>query len=170
MVARTQRLLGGVIFPLVIGVLLLTTAVLVADEAWPGDGAGVIRTGYRCDRQCGPPGQNGNCTYAHDQCTAVGNDLAGNAGGNAFFKTTQYRQWGKCNYTATLGNSADTCTEYATYVCARIWFYPNIDRRNRCIGNAVNGIWITVGPNICTPDPNMAGNMLPCPVAVGEER
>ncbi len=91
MVARVGRMMSGFLLPLVVGTLLLSAAVVLADPTYPANPAGTARTHHRCDRQCGPPGADGNCTYPLNTCMAVGADLAGGALGEPFFKTTHYR-------------------------------------------------------------------------------
>jgi len=163
MVAHAQRVVNGFLFPLVLGVLLLSAAVVLATPTYPSSPPGTVQEGYRCDRQCGPPGQAGNCTYPYMQCNAVGADLAGAANGKPYFQTTHYRQWGKCKYTASLP-PVSTCEEWPTFICAEISFYNN--RVGGVCQQFTHSVWVNVGPNICNPDPTMAGNMIPC---AGEE-
>jgi hypothetical protein len=156
MVARTQRLLSGVVFPLAFGVLLLSAAVAMADVLWPTDPGGVPSgggaQGYDCEWPGNPPGTDqGCCTYAPGICRFTANDpnIAANAGGNAWFRTTHYRWWGVCK-TAYRWDSRErrdsTCTTYPQFTCARIAFYstgPN------CLSSTEAGwMWVWVA-NAC---------------------
>ena len=154
MVARAQRLMNGVVFPLAFGCLLLAAAVTFALDPWPGNDDGTQLQYKYCNVQAGPPGQGGCCTYATGVCwsvAAINDPVITNAcQGNTNFKTEQSRPWGFCGDRLANSNQHPGCVYYPEFICAQIQFYGGSAGNCTPLTNPLK-FWVVVKPNTCDP-------------------